>query len=234
MSGRGFGGKIDVVSPDIAVSRSQEPPAAPRYHRARWKDLRLWLGVLLVVASVVLGSRLFASADDSVALWRATRDLPAGVAVAPGDFEQVRVHFVDGDSGEHLRVAAGEPSGYLIRPLGAGDLVAAGALTPTAAEQFSTVSVQVPINRVPKAVTVGSRVDVWLLPAEESTPARAPAAELLLEDVLVLEAPEADLLGGSGDRQIVLGVQHRDDKGVTATLIGAAGAGRIMVSGRSA
>ena len=62
-----------------AVRPSAAPPAgvevlpgpAPRRVRPpRWLDLRLVLGVLLVLASVLLGARIVSAADVTVPVWR--------------------------------------------------------------------------------------------------------------------------------------------------------------------
>ena len=42
-----------------------------RGHRPAWRDPRLWIGVVLVAASVVAGARLLAAADDTVQVWAA-------------------------------------------------------------------------------------------------------------------------------------------------------------------
>ncbi len=61
------------------VSRSAEQPAAPvarRVRPPRWLDLRLVLGVLLVLGSVLLGARVVGAADATVPVWAAAGDLP--------------------------------------------------------------------------------------------------------------------------------------------------------------
>ena len=44
----------------------------------RWLDLRLVLGVLLVLGSVLLGARVVGAADATVPVWAAAGDLAAG------------------------------------------------------------------------------------------------------------------------------------------------------------
>ena len=55
--------------------------AVPRATRSRppgWRNPRLLLGIVLVAGSVVLGARLLAAADDTVAVWAVSADLPDG------------------------------------------------------------------------------------------------------------------------------------------------------------
>ena len=51
------------------------PPTALRLRNPSWRDPRLWVGVALVLVSVVAGARLLASADDTVGVWSASSDL---------------------------------------------------------------------------------------------------------------------------------------------------------------
>ena len=41
-----------------------QAPAATRVARPGWRDPRLWIGLLIVAGSVVLGARLLAAVDD--------------------------------------------------------------------------------------------------------------------------------------------------------------------------
>ncbi|WP_299052203.1 hypothetical protein [uncultured Nocardioides sp.] len=47
----------DRAAPDV--------PVATRARTPGWRDPRLWIGVLIVAVSVVVGVRLVSSADDS-------------------------------------------------------------------------------------------------------------------------------------------------------------------------
>src|SRR4051812_49867888 len=58
------------------------PPAA-RSASARWRDPRLVVGAAIVALSALAGARLAGGADDTVAVWVARRDGPAGQALTP-------------------------------------------------------------------------------------------------------------------------------------------------------
>lgn len=200
-----------------------------------WRDPRLWVGVLIVVVSVVAGARLFASADDSVAVWAADTDLVAGSAVSADDLRVVHVRFRDGDDLEGYVLAAEAPDGdaLLTRDVGAGELLPSGALG--SGDDADVVHVPVPVEgvRVPPSVRAGSVVDVWASgDALTSAPdgagdgsgssgseAPSPGALLLLEEVQVVEAPSGDAqLGSTSDRQLVIAVPDEQQDAVGPAL----------------
>ncbi|MCY7395697.1 MAG: hypothetical protein LH468_05970 [Nocardioides sp.] len=202
---------------------SPEAPPATRASGPGWRDPRLWIGVAIVAASVVAGARLFASADDTVAVWAATARHGAGDQLDQADLTSVRIHFAE----------AGTVDGYvtLDQQLPA-DLVLsrgieAGELLPRASVGTSVESglVQVPIavepEQVPGSVAAGAVVDVYLVaPAVAGAPvgsgpgagdpsagAAAASAAPALSEVTVLEAPRpSESFGTSGKRQLVLAV----------------------------
>jgi len=92
--------------------------------RVRWRDGRLWLGVALIIASMLVGSRLLSHSDDRVLVWRATHDLSIGST--PADLEPVAVTL--GDAGFGYARANANPVGVLVRPVAAGELLPTSAL----------------------------------------------------------------------------------------------------------
>jgi len=82
--------------PASAVATEARPGPTPRRIRPpRWLDLRLVLGVLLVLGSVLLGARVVAAADATVPVWAATGDLAAGTELTAGDLRAVDVRLGD-------------------------------------------------------------------------------------------------------------------------------------------
>ena len=51
------------------IAEAAPAPAVRRLRSSRWRDPRLAVGVVLVAASVVVGARVLAAADDTVAVW---------------------------------------------------------------------------------------------------------------------------------------------------------------------
>lgn len=208
-------------------------PAADRATSRGWRDPRLWVGVALVAGSVVAGARVLASADETTAVWAAAGDLAAGQALGPDDLTATRVRFADAaDAGRYLEVDEELPAELtLTRDLGVGELVPAGALGAPAGEATVSVSVSLPAEQVPTGVAGGSRVDVWVV-EEDRGARRGAAAEKVLADVLVLEAPSAaESFAATTDRQVVLGVPE-DEEEALARVLAASGEGTVRIVGR--
>lgn len=192
------------------------PPAAQRVARPAWRDPRLWLGVLLVTGSVVLGARLLAAADDTVTVWALSGERGAGAPVAAADLVVQRVRFAD-DATLERYFTADEPVPddlVLVRAVGEGELLARSAVGPADEEAVLRVPLEVDPNRVPPDVAAGSVVDVWL--TDGSGPVAAPAAAKDADDetdgpalsgVTVVAAPSYDdTFAVTGARQLVVAV----------------------------
>lgn len=216
------------------------PPAATparRIGRKGWKDPRLWVGVALVAVSVVAGSRIIGALDETIAVWAPRDPLVAGLPIPADGFEKVRLTFADADQADrYLRVSAGAPSGYALRDVAAGELLPRSAVGEAPPEALTSVSMELPSAQVPASVTAGARVDVWVLPPEAAAAETDRVAERtrrLAREVMVLEAPVAEVLGAAtSTRQVVIGVSDDLPEQDLVTLIEAAGASRIMLSGR--
>ncbi len=206
-------------------------PPATRPTSPGWKDPRLWIGVALVAGSVVAGSQVLASADDSTAVWAASHELVAGQVVGPDDLVAVRVRFVDERDSEHyLEIAEEFPEDVtLTRGIGAGELLAESALGDDAASGVVSVALALPPEEVPRGLGAGSHVDVWVLGEGREGRTRATVA---LEDVAVLAAPRtAGSFGSTGGQQVVLAVPE-DESDALAKVLAASGQGEVRLVGR--
>lgn len=178
-------------------------PPATRAARSGWRDPRLWVGVLIVVVSVVAGGRLLAAADDTVTVWAVAADAGPGARLDPDDLEPTRVRFADeGDLAGYFSADDELPAGLvLLRGVGAGELLPRAALG-TAETSADTVELPVAVDteQVPPAVQSGSVVSVYLVGSRDSGP--------LLEDATVVDAPPLESTFGTttGRRQLVLAV----------------------------
>lgn len=197
-----------------------DAPPATRAARPGWRDPRLWIGVALVAASVVVGARLVGGADDTIEVWAATADLAPGHPVVETDLTARRVRFDEDDAGRYLRVGHALPDGaVLARAVGAGELVPAAALGE-AGGGLQEVPVWAPYDAVPGDLGAGAVVDVWVTP--RSGGPDEEGARLVLDDVLVVAAPRSgDGLGPSGNRQVLVGVSPDDADGVGRVLAAA-------------
>lgn len=199
-------------APPVNGTAHAGPSARPAL-RARtpgWRDPRLWVGIAIVAASVLLGARLLAAADDTVAVWATVADAGAGDRLTADDLTVQRVRFADEAalSGYFAADRALPAELLLTRPVGAGELLPRAAVG--AAEETGLLHVPVAVDPelVPPSVDAGAVVDVHLVP---SAGERAAETGPALAGVTVLEAPElATSFGTTGRRQLVLAVPEED------------------------
>lgn len=191
------------------------PPVATRVTRAGWRDPRLWIGLLIVAGSVVLGSRLLAAADDTVSVWAVVEDHGPGSAVRADDVVAVRVRFADDDElARYLPADDTLPEDIVLsREIGSGELLPRDAIAT--ARDAGTVRLPLDLEptRVPGSVDAGSVVDVYVggVRGREDV-ADGPA----LSAVTVVAAPSVEeSFAVTGTRQLVLAV---DDAAVAPFL----------------
>lgn len=132
-------------------------PAPTRFRTPSWLDLRLLLGIALVLGSVLLGARVVASSDERTAVWRTTHAMSAGTVLTDDDVEVARVQL--GDTGGYLPAADPIVGQAATHDLGAGELVARSAVDST--PPGTTVTIPVPALNSP-AIDRGARVAIWV------------------------------------------------------------------------
>ncbi|WP_163547578.1 SAF domain-containing protein [Candidatus Frankia nodulisporulans] len=155
------------------------PPTSPparRITRRRWRDSRLLVGVLLVLVSVVVGARLFATADSSRQWVVARGDLPAGHVVVAGDLGTVSARLDGTTSGRYYPGArVGDLTGAtLARPVNAGEFVSGGDFAGRDRPATRLVPVIVKAGRLP-ALESGDHVDIYVFQAGAAAAGGTPA-----------------------------------------------------------
>lgn len=201
-------------------------PAARRLSTPSWLDARFVLGLLLVLISVVVGSRVLAGADRSDRVYALTRDLPAGGSITPSDLRVVRVRLLD-DHGGYVSAAGPKPVGYTLdRAVGANELLPRQALQSGAVPDTRLVTVPVASHHYPAGLAHGDLIDLYLT-AKVPTSQTPPAPALVLGHV-----PVDDVFGASpgrlataADAGVVLRVPAADVERV----VGAAQGGALDV-----
>ena len=183
--------------------------------RVRWRDGRLWLGIALIIVSMVIGSRLLSHSDDRINVWRATRDLSIGSA--PTDLEPVSVALADASAG-YAR-STEDPTGVLIHPVAAGELLPLTSLGSPDIGSTRIITVPVDALHAPVGLLPGDRIDIWATPAESSM----PAISRLVESSAVVAAVSSDSMGVGGE----IGVAVRIPEAHAEALIAAIRAGMI-------
>jgi len=200
-------------------SAAPSPAAARRWSSTRWRDPRLAIGVVLVASSVVLGARVIAAADDTVAVWSLRSDASAGTALSASDLAPTRVHFADtDDAGRYLSADASPPAELVLaHDVRAGELLPLSALVPPTAAA-AELPLAVPDGSLPADLAPGDRVDVWVTP--EATGAAAPEkAVRVLSGVRVLSLDTADAaLSGGDPTRILIGLDGAAAAALDVTL----------------
>lgn len=207
-------GERDTV-PDGPVPRRVRPP--------RWLDLRLVLGVLLVLGSVLVGARVISAADATVPVWSATGDLAAGTVLTPDDLVAVQVRL-DAAAGGYLSTST-DPAGQVLgRAVGAGELLPRSALDPAADQVQLALPVQA--GYAPPTLARGQLVDVYAV----ADPA-AGATDVSGDVDLVVGGATVQAVTGRGDGvlstsastiQVVVGVPAADVPDLLASIGGRA------------
>ena len=214
---------------DGVTERTRRPavlpsPAAVRVGRPRWRDARLLGGVLLVLASVVLGSRVLASADDTTPVWAVSHDVAAGTSLRADDLVRRDVRLGQAAS-TYISAKDSAPVGYVVsRSIHGGELLPATAVTPATAVLEQRL-VTVPVDRLhrPAGLRRGAQVDVYVTPTKADS--TAPATSLVLASVPVDDVvSDGGRLGPAGD---AVGVVLRVTPGQVEALVAATRSGAL-------
>ena len=166
--------------------------------RVRWRDGRLWLGVALIIVSMLVGAKLLSHSDDRVMVWRATHDLSVGAM--PTDLEPVAVAL--GDSSAGYVLANQDPVGILVHPVAAGELLPAASLGEADSGAMRVVTLPVEPLHSPVGLQPGDRVDIWATPAESSM----PGISRLVEASANVAAIAADSMGVGGELGVAVSI----------------------------
>jgi hypothetical protein len=204
--------------------RPASPPAA-RAQAPGWRDPRLVAGVVLVAICVLVGARVLAGADDTVAVWSLRHDVAAGTTVGSTDLVPVRVHFSGDGSARYLLAGSGPaPGGTAAHDLTAGELLPRSGLVTQTRAKLVEVPLSVAPDDLPASVSRGAVVDVWVTPKVAAPGDERGRARLALDDVVVLAVPgRHDSLAPSTTRQLIVGVDAAQADGANSELADALG-----------
>ncbi|MEP6842655.1 MAG: hypothetical protein ABJA11_03980 [Pseudolysinimonas sp.] len=151
-------------------------PDATTRRRRNAPDLRLVLGVLLVVGSVAGVFGIVTAADRRVTVYAAAAALATGERVDAGDLVQRSVAL---DGSDRLYLAVGDiPSGGLVvtQPVAKGQLLPTSAVGSTVGVRSTSLVLQL-ATRVSGAVVPGASVDIWAAPDQDGMGIVSTSAE---------------------------------------------------------
>lgn len=172
-----------------------EPPTPRRMGRPRWLDVRVLGGVLLLIASIVVGAKVVGASARTSPVWVAAQDLAAGTILAPDDLVKADVNL--GDRGTLYLDASSSLAGRLLhRALRAGELIPVSAVGPVGDARI--VSVSVAPERMPPGVHHGSVIDLYLTSGSSSLGGSDVSTRLLQSAITVQSVAEPASGGLSG------------------------------------
>ena len=155
-------------------------PRPRRISTPRWFDLRLALGIVLVLAAVLVGAVVVSRAKHTDKELAVTRDLAAGTRLQTSDLRMIDVQLPD--DVRHDAAYLSDPNQAvgktLNRSLRKGELVPAAVLA--AATTATTVSVPFAADAAP-TLTRGQRIVVWL--SSQACPSVVLLPEVTVQDV---------------------------------------------------
>jgi hypothetical protein len=189
---------------------AQEMATMIRAKRRRLRDLRVWLGLALIIGSMFLGAFVLSSAEHTSNVWRATRDLAVG---SVPEVEPATLAL--GESASTYLAAAQMPLGRMKYPVARGGLIPVNAVGATLPATTRLVTIPVDPMRAPVAIAAGDVVDVWVS-APKANDGVPPIPTLVLSNIRVAEV-DRELSGVGGELPVVLNVVDSQ----TAQLIGA-------------
>ena len=169
---------------------------------------------MLVLGSVVLGAKLLAAADDTVALWQLERDMAAGSAITSADVRVTRVHFDEpADSARYVDASSPLVAGAtLTRDVGAGEMLTVSGVTTASTVPPQVLPLAVTAAGMPSELAPGDSVDVWATPRGDGGGGR-PRPVQVLQDAIVTAVGAAAAVGLGGDRQVAVALPQETDVG---------------------
>lgn len=176
---------------------------APRLAKPSWKDPRLLIGILMVLASVAGVVALVANAGKTVPVYAAKEVLVVGQKITADSFKIVQVQLGE-VGGKYLDPGSGlEENAVAVRMVPKDELVPHSSIGHTDALDRKPASVQVD-EPLPKEVLVGSHVDVWVSLPDERNGFQPPVLMLPGAEVAALNVASSSLGAGTNMQLMVL------------------------------
>jgi hypothetical protein len=202
---------------DSSASAPSSPPAR-RLRQPSWLDLRLVLGVLLVLASVLLGARVVTAADHSTRVWATTRAIAAGTTVQADDVRPMRVRLYD-NAADYLAATVSPAGRTVTRDVGAGELLPRGVLTAAAPGRL--LSLPVDALHAPDSLSRGQRIDVFATTKDLAADAQAAGKTVKVLSAVPVQGvrrPSGGLTGSGTQLTVLVRVSPRDAGAVVTAL----------------
>lgn len=205
------GGRGSATSASEGRAFAVSAPRARRMRSQWFRDWRLWLGMGLLVGSMLIGAWVVSAPDGSTMVWRAARDLPVGATP-----QVVAVPVALGSVAEDYWSADTPVTGRMLLPVPAGALLPKAAVGPVASSNQRLVTIPVDPLHAPVPLEIGDVVELWVTPEDTGIP------QLVLGSAAVTEV-STERVGIGGEMAVVLQVNPGD----AAAVVAAARAGAV-------
>jgi hypothetical protein len=206
---------------------------AQRLRIRPWRDPRLLIGLLLVLGATLLGARLAAASDDTVAYWSVTSTAAPGDPVTRDSLQSTRVRLSSSAADSYLRADEELPAPLedlvWAHDMAAGSLVGKASLVPRSSTTRSELPLSVTEGAAPADLQRGDLVDVWVGPGPGDEP--AGNAKRVLESVRVIESgDDAAARSGSLAQTVLVDVDRSQLRGSVVSTVAAGHVTLVRVS----
>lgn len=221
------------MNPEEPLSDAPSPKAT-RQSRPRWLDPKLFLGILLVLASMALGARVIAQSDRTAEIWAVKDDVTLAPTATLTQTQLVarKVRFTSQkDADRYVSATAQIPEGArMVREVGPGEFLPRDAWTDHADDQLLDTPIPVTAAGLPKSIHRGDRVDIYVVRANDDK-FRPDKGILAASNVIVVDLPTGGGFGGGGDSSATVRVAlDQMSKGFTLDqLVGDVSGGRAVL-----
>ena len=179
-----------------------------RLKKPSWKDPRLLVGVLLILASVVGVISLLGSADKTTEVFVAREAIAVGEKLTPDNVSRVKVRLGEVES-HYITAESGMPDGVVaVQRIGKDQLLPRESLGAVDLLDRKPVAVTVQ-EALPEQAVAGTRVDVWVSMPDARNGFAQP--KLLLPGAEIAEvSPGSTALGSSKSTvlMVLVGDEH--------------------------
>lgn len=150
------------------------------------QDPRLWLGIFLIIAAMILGQVVVSKASARVPAITLSSNIAKGSLIKESDISQVQVSV---PITENLVTVPSDVVGKVAdTDLFIGDLVSVHSLADDYPADVRSVSVPIRAGHLPQIYS-GEKVDVWMTPSLDGVALPGPA-KLIIPNAVVVQAPE--------------------------------------------
>lgn len=166
-----------------------------------WKDPRLLVGVLLVLASVVGVISLVSGADRTTEVYAAKDSIAVGEKLTPENVVRAKVRLGENEA-YYVTVEAGLPEGLVaVQRVGKNQLVPRESLASADALDRKPVALTID-EALPSQAVAGTRVDVWVASPDARNGFSEP--KLLLPSAEIAQVTDASTTLGSSRSTVLM------------------------------